>query len=61
MTKQEIKRIVDRQRVYFRSGATLHIPERIQALKRLKACILQHEKEINEALRKDLGKSNFEG
>ncbi len=60
MTKQEIKKIVNGQRDYFRSGATLHIDGRIQALKRLKDCILHYEKEINEAIRKDLGKSNFE-
>jgi aldehyde dehydrogenase (NAD+) len=60
MTEQEIRQIVDRQRTYFYTGATLDVEFRIQALKKLKSCILQRENEINNALRKDLGKSPFE-
>lgn len=60
MTEQEIKKIVARQRDYFYSGATLNIDGRVRALKKLKACILRYEKEINEAIHSDLGKSNFE-
>jgi aldehyde dehydrogenase (NAD+) len=60
MTEQEIRQIVDRQRTYFYTGATLDVEFRIQALKKLKSCILQRENEINDALRKDLGKSPFE-
>ena len=60
MTEQEIKQIVDRQRTFFYTGATLDINFRIQALKKLKACIIHYENEINEAIKKDLGKSGFE-
>ncbi len=60
MQKSEIKRIVKRQRAYFYSGATLPVDFRIRALKKLKNCIVRHEEDINEAIRRDLGKSNFE-
>ncbi len=60
MTEQEIKNIVETQRAYFRTGATLPVCTRIQALMRLKKCIQAHEAEINAALKADLGKSSFE-
>lgn len=60
MTGAEIKTIVDRQRDYFYTGATLNIEVRINALRKLKSCILHYESEIKEALQKDLGKSGFE-
>lgn len=49
MIETEIKQIVDIQRNYFNSGATLPIEKRIDALKKLKVAILTNEKEINEA------------
>lgn len=60
MNEQEIQRLTDRQRSWFLTGATLSIEHRIKALTRLKACILEHENAIQEALYKDLGKSGFE-
>ena len=60
MTEQEIKTIVSRQRKYFRTGATLPVNTRLNALRRLYTTIYGSEKEIHEALRKDLGKSGFE-
>lgn len=60
MTEQEIKKIVDKQRNYFYEGHTLDINARFRALIKLKACILKYEKEIHEAIQKDLGKSSFE-
>lgn len=60
MTEQEINSLVNRQRKYFQTGATLPVSTRISALRRLYDAISKHEKEINEALRKDLGKSCFE-
>ena len=60
MNEQEIQRLTDRQRSWFLTGATLSIEHRIKALIRLKACILEHENAIQEALYKDLGKSGFE-
>lgn len=60
MTEQEIKTIVTTQRTWFQTGATLPVCTRIQALMRLKKCILAHEEEISAALKADLGKSSFE-
>ena len=39
----------------------MNIDFRIQALKKLKDCIIRHENEISAALKNDLGKSAFEG
>ena len=52
--------LLERQKAYFATGATLPVKSRIAALKKLKAVILARESEINEALKKDLGKSGFE-
>ena len=60
MTQQEIHEILETQRSYFHTGATLAIPFRIQMLKNLKNSILIHEKEICAALKEDLGKSEQE-
>ena len=60
MNEQEIKHIVINQRKYFNTGATLDVDARIRALKKLRESILKHEDEINKALKRDLGKSNFE-
>ena len=53
--------ILENQRKYFRSGATLSVDHRIRMLKKLRAAIDQYEAEIAAALRADLGKSDFEG
>lgn len=60
MTETEIKEIVQKHRTYFHTGATLNVERRVQALTRLKACILKYEAKIHSALKKDLGKSAFE-
>ncbi len=60
MTEQEIKSLVAKQRTYFQTGATLPVSTRIQALRRLYTAIRENEQEIHDALRNDLGKSNFE-
>jgi len=60
MNELEITSIIKKQRNYFASGATLPVRARLNALKKLKACILCHEKEIHRALHEDLGKSNME-
>lgn len=60
MTEQEIKALVAKQRTYFQTGATLPVSTRIQALRRLYTAIRENEQEIHDALRNDLGKSNFE-
>ncbi len=60
MTEAEIKKIISGQRSYFYTGATLPVEFRIQALKKLKEIILKNEQKINEAIKRDLGKSPFE-
>lgn len=60
MTDIEIKEIIDKQRKFFTTGATLSVDYRIKALKRLHSVIVRRENEINEAIRKDLGKGAFE-
>lgn len=59
--KMEIEKIVQSQHAYFKTGETLSVPFRLRALKTLRAKIIEHEAEILEALRADLGKSHFEG
>ena len=52
--------ILQRQRQYFLSGATLPVKNRVRYLKALKSCIIEHEEEIYAALKSDLGKSATE-
>ena len=60
MTEQEINAIVAAQRKYFQTGATLPVSFRVDALRKLYDAVSGSEKEINDALRKDLGKGGFE-
>lgn len=60
MTETAIHDIVEQQRAYFATGATLDVAARIDALQKLRESIIRHETEIHEALRLDLGKSGFE-
>lgn len=57
---QHIDEIIESQCKYFQSGETLLIKTRIFHLKKLKETIKKYEEEINDALKKDLGKSSFE-
>ncbi|WP_370775149.1 aldehyde dehydrogenase [Holdemania massiliensis] len=56
----EIKTCVENQRTYFKTHATLSYAFRYEALTLLQRVIRDHELEIMEALKQDLGKSNFE-
>ena len=56
----KLNKIIEEQRKFFASGATLDIDFRISKLKLLKDTIKQYEKEISCALKQDLGKSEFE-
>lgn len=51
---------VSRQRRYFAQGHTREIAGRIVSLRRLQSAVEEHEKEIEDALFQDLGKSAFE-
>ncbi len=56
-----IDQILDSQRKYFQSGATLPVKFRIEMLKKLRNAVKKYEAEIGAALKTDLGKSDFEG
>lgn len=56
MTDKEINAIIQKQKNYFKSGETLSVNFRINALKRLKEYITKYENEIMSALESDLGK-----
>ena len=61
MTEVDIQKILEGQKKYFASGATLPVKTRIAALKKLYAVIKENEKIITDALTADLGKSALEG
>lgn len=56
----DIERILQKQRDFFDNGVTRSLPFRIEKLKLLKKVVLENEKEILEALKKDLNKAPFE-
>ena len=60
MKQEQIHQLVEKQRSFFATGATLDVGYRIQALKKLKQALLENEEAINEALCSDLGKSSAE-
>lgn len=57
----EIERLIREQRSWYGKGKTRSLSFRIRALKTLKREIIAHEKEIQAALKEDLGKSVLEG
>lgn len=61
MTKQEIESLLEKQRGFYRSGATISVEFRIRQLKKLYAAVKKYQTEINDALTADLGKSDYEG
>lgn len=61
MSNINIDEILDEQRKFFASGATLPVSFRIEMLKKLRDAVHRYENEIADALHADLGKSEFEG
>lgn len=61
MENAQAEALVQRQRDYFRTGATLPISFRLDALNRLYRAINARQSEICAALKADLGKSETEG
>ena len=57
---QNYSKLLEKQRNFFKTGKTKDVEFRIQALKKLKKVIISRNDEINEALKKDLNKSEFE-
>ncbi len=55
-----IDKILEKQKQYYISGATLPVDFRIRMLKKLRSVIKNYEPEIASALKSDLGKSEFE-
>lgn len=60
MDSNEIQAIVDKQRAYFSSGATLDIKTRISNLRKLYQAMVDYQEKLQIALKSDLGKSAFE-
>lgn len=58
---EDINLIFKNQKEFFESGKTINVDYRIKNLKKLKDIIKKNEDKILNALKKDLGKSNFEG
>lgn len=61
MNEQQIREVVERQRTYFMSHATMDVRARRAALRRLREAVQAHEDDIAQALHADLGKSADEG
>ncbi|MBQ7897229.1 MAG: aldehyde dehydrogenase [Clostridia bacterium] len=61
MTKEEIKYLLEKQKKFYKSGATIPVSFRIEQLKKLYATVKKYECEVNDALKTDLGKSHYEG
>ena len=60
LTESGIREIVATQRKFFRTGTTLPVRWRIKQLKKLKTAVIAHEKEFEDALAEDLGRSKVE-
>lgn len=60
MTREDINKLVLKQKAFFDSGKTLDVSYRIESLKALYNAIEENQKSLQDALRLDLGKSAFE-
>lgn len=59
-TEKEIIDIVIKQHNFFKTNATTSYESRIDNLKKLKAALIKYESALNDALKQDLGKPEFE-
>ena len=59
-TQETVHAIVEKQRAYFRTGATLDVDFRIEQLKKLRKAVLDHKELLEKALWEDLRKSPVE-
>ncbi len=57
---EEVKRLLEGQRMFFAGGLTKGLDFRLEQLQKLQTAIGEREDEITEALRQDLGKSPLE-
>ena len=60
MTTEQIEELLNAQRAYFKSGATLGYGFRMDALGRLYDALVKREGDIADAVKADLGKSAYE-
>lgn len=60
VTEQEVQRLLEAQRNYFAQGHTRPYAFRAAQLRGLRQAILDHQAQLERALRADLGKSAFE-
>ena len=60
MESKQIDELLEKQRRFYQSGATIPVDFRIQQLKKLYAAVKKYENDIQKALFTDLGKSGFE-
>ena len=61
MTNEEIRTLLENQKAFYKTGATIPVDFRIAQLKKLYATVKKYENEVLEALTSDLGKSAYEG
>ena len=59
-TLSDIQKTVEEQRAFFRSGTTLDVDWRLRQLRTLRDAVIAHEKEFEDALQQDLGRSATE-
>ena len=59
-TQETVHALVEKQRAFFRTGATLDVGFRIEQLKKLRQAVLDNRAMLEEALCADLGKSGLE-
>ena len=59
-TAEEIHALNEKQKNYFRTGETLNVSFRIRQLKKLKDLVKKHEKDMEAAMRQDLGRHEVE-
>ena len=59
-TQETVHEIVEKQRAYFKTGATLDVNFRIAQLKKLRQAVLDHKELLEQALYEDLNKSPVE-
>ncbi|MBL4934098.1 aldehyde dehydrogenase [Clostridium paridis] len=61
LNNEEVLKIIEKHKKYFRTGETRNIDFRLSKLNELKKVIKENESLILEALKKDLNKSEFDG
>ena len=57
---QDYEQLLEKQRAFFATGKTRNIPFRIEQLKKLRQVVLEKHQDIEDSLKKDLGKCEFE-